>query len=150
MVFSVTMVTFRMRLLMYKWTITIMDDGRVHPSAKIPPSRVNNLRWSILMDDWNLDKKNHLVSDSHCNTKKSTIPNSTYKEWETMLGSSHVVLVALHRGLRLVLSETIRIGDTKHHIFSMMIETPVPIQRGRREWSVRSYCQTTRCPPYSA
>ena len=28
----------------------------------------------------------------------------------------HLVLVSLHRGLQLLLSKTIRIGDTKYHI----------------------------------
>jgi hypothetical protein len=32
-----------------------------------------------------------------------------------MLGE-HLVLVTLYRGLQLVLSKTIRIGDTKYHI----------------------------------
>ena len=57
MVLYVTMVTFRMTLLVNKWTDIIMDDGWVHQLAKTSPSLVNNLWWNIIMDDCNLDEK---------------------------------------------------------------------------------------------
>ena len=44
-----------------------MDDGWVHPLAKTLPSLVNNLCWNIVVDDWNLDEKKYLESDSNCN-----------------------------------------------------------------------------------
>ena len=43
MVIYVTMVIFQMALLMNKCTNTDMDDGRVHPLVKTPPSLVSNL-----------------------------------------------------------------------------------------------------------
>ena len=43
------------------------------------------------------------------------IPNKIYKEWQVVLGQP-LVLGTLYRSLQLVLSKTIRIGDTKYHI----------------------------------
>ena len=58
----VTMVTFRMTLLMNKSTNIVMDDGRVHPMAKtLPCDKI--LSWMI--EIW---MKTHLVSLSNCNT----------------------------------------------------------------------------------
>ena len=57
MVFYVTMGTFRLTVLMNKWTNIVMDDGWVHPLAKTLPSLVSNLCWNVVMDDWNLDEK---------------------------------------------------------------------------------------------
>ena len=51
-----------------KPTIIVLDDKWVHLLAKTLCSLVNNLWWNIVMDDWNLDEKNHLVSESNCNT----------------------------------------------------------------------------------
>ena len=48
----------------------------------------------------------------HCN---SIIPQNIDKEWQVMLGY-HLVLVTLYRGLQLVVSKTIIIGDYKYHI----------------------------------
>ena len=56
MVFSVTMVIFRMTFLMQKWIDIIMDDGLVNPLVKSLPSLVSNLWWNIVMDDRNLDE----------------------------------------------------------------------------------------------
>ena len=53
---------------------------------KTLPSRVNNLWWNIVVGDWNL-MKNHLVSDSNCNTV-ILYPSppitflKNYKEWQ--------------------------------------------------------------------
>ena len=102
MVFSVTMVTFRMTLHMNKWTNTIMDDGWVQPLAKTLPSLVNNLWW-------------YLASDSKCNCT-SIIFLRIYKEWQIILGQ-HLVVVTLHCSLQLVLNKTIiRTSGTKYHI----------------------------------
>jgi hypothetical protein len=56
--------------------------------------------------------KIHLVSDSNCNTR--ILP----KKLQGMTNNVGLpfVLVTLHHSLQLVLSKTIRIGDTKHHI----------------------------------
>jgi hypothetical protein len=59
--------------------------------------------------------KNHLVSDSNCDTCKSIIPQNYDKEWQIMLGT-YLVLMTLYHGLKLVLSKRIRIGDTKYDI----------------------------------
>ena len=56
-----------MALLMNKWIdIIVIDDEWVHPLAKILPALVNNLWWSIVMDDYKFGW-NHLVIDSNCN-----------------------------------------------------------------------------------
>ena len=58
MVLNVTMVTFRLPLLMNDWTnYIVMDYGWVHPLVKTLPSFVINLWWNIVMDTWNLDEK---------------------------------------------------------------------------------------------
>ena len=59
MIFSVTMITFQMTLLMNKFANVnnVMDDGWVHSLAKTLPSLVNNLWWNIITNDWNLDEK---------------------------------------------------------------------------------------------
>jgi hypothetical protein len=46
---------------------------------------------------------------------KSINPQKTYNEWQIMFGE-HLVLVTLHHGSQLVLSQIIRNGDTKYHI----------------------------------
>ena len=56
MVFYVTIVTSEMMLPMNKWINIVVDDDWVHPLAQTLPSLVNNLRWNIVMDDWNLDE----------------------------------------------------------------------------------------------
>ena len=48
MIFNVILVTFWMTL-MDKWTIIVMDDGRVHPLAKTLPSFVINSWWNIVI-----------------------------------------------------------------------------------------------------
>ena len=98
MVLNATMVTFLMTLLMNKFTITVMDDGWVHPLAKTPPSHVSHLWWhmSWMVEFW---MKNHLVSNSNCNTVNLRSPKKFYKEWQIMLGW-HLVLVTLYRGLQ--------------------------------------------------
>ena len=82
--------------------------------TKTLPSLVSNydeiLSWMI-----EIRMKNNLVSDNCRNTLKNIIPWKFYNEWQIMLGQ-HLVLVTLHRGLRLVLSKTIRIGDIEYHI----------------------------------
>ena len=105
---------FQMTLLINKWTNIGMDDGWVHSLAKTLPSLVNNLWWNIVMDDQILNEKllGKRQKLQHC---KSIIPQNTYKEWQIMLGY-HFVLVTLYYSLQLVLSKTMRIGDTKHHI----------------------------------
>ena len=57
MIFDVTMVSFRKTPFMNMWTNIVMDDGCVHALAKTLLSLVNNLWWTIVMDDWNLDEK---------------------------------------------------------------------------------------------
>ena len=74
------MVTFRMTLLMNKWTGIDMDDGWVHPLTKTLPSLLGNLWRYIVMNDWNLDE-HHLVSDSNYNNVNLQIPQKNYKEW---------------------------------------------------------------------
>ena len=66
-VFSVTMVTFRVTFTMSEWTNNVMGDGWVYLLAQTLPSLINNLWWNIIVDDWNLDAK-HLVSDNGCKT----------------------------------------------------------------------------------
>ena len=69
MVVNVSMVTFRMTLLMNKWTNIVMDDGWVPPLAETLPSLVSIVWWNIIvMGDYNLDE-NQLVSDGNCNTE---------------------------------------------------------------------------------
>jgi hypothetical protein len=60
MVLMCTMVTFRMTLLMNKFTNTVMDDGCVHP---LSATCDEILSWMI-----EILMKNHLVSDSNYNT----------------------------------------------------------------------------------
>ena len=66
MVFYVNMVTFGM-VLINKCTNIVIDDERVHPLGKSPPSVVITcdeiLSWKI--EIW---MKNHFVSDSNGNT----------------------------------------------------------------------------------
>ena len=99
---------------MDKFTNIVMDDGWVHPLANTLPSLVNNLWWNIVMHDWNLGEKS-LDKWQVIATLSIYNPPKFYKQWQTMLGS-HLVLVTLYRGLQLVLSKTIRIGDTKYHV----------------------------------
>ena len=70
---------------------------------------IETLSWIIKI--W----MNYLFNDSNCNTVKMICPIFFYKEWQIMLGQ-HLVLVSLHQGLQLVLSTTIRVGDTNYHI----------------------------------
>ena len=71
--------------------------------------------------DWKLSwvieiwMKNHLESESNYNSVKELFPQLIYKEWKIMLGW-HLVLVTLSCGLQLVLSKTIKIGDTEYHV----------------------------------
>ena len=57
MIFSVIWIFFQMTLLMIKFISIVMDDGWVHPLAKILLSLINNLWLNIVMDDSNLDDK---------------------------------------------------------------------------------------------
>ena len=57
MVFCATMVNFWMKLHINKWSNFVMDDGWVHMLAETLLSFVRNLRWNIVMDDWNLDEE---------------------------------------------------------------------------------------------
>ena len=57
MVVNVTMETFWMTLLMYKWRNIAMGDEQVHPLAKTLRSLVSNLWWNIVVDGLNLDEK---------------------------------------------------------------------------------------------
>jgi hypothetical protein len=43
------------------------------------------------------------------------IPQEIYKKWQVVLGE-HLVLVTLYYNLQLVLSKTIRAGDTKYNM----------------------------------
>jgi hypothetical protein len=58
--------------------------------------------------------KNHLVSDSNCNVVIYNPPKDL--QGMTKDVGFTFVLLTLNRGLQLVLSKTIRIGDTKYHI----------------------------------
>ena len=91
-----------------------MDDGRVHPLARTPPSHVINLWWNIVIDDWNMNEKSlgQWQIPQHC---KPITPSKIYKEWyyDTMMLDQQLVLVTLYRMLQLVLSKTIRISDTR-------------------------------------
>ena len=58
--------------------------------------------------------KYHLVSDSNCNIVILQSPRIYYKEWQIMLGYQ-IMLLTLYISLQWVLSNTIRIGDTKYH-----------------------------------
>ena len=57
MVFSITMVTFRMTPIMNKFTDIVMHDGWFAPLPKTLTSLVKILWQNIVMDDWNLDEK---------------------------------------------------------------------------------------------
>jgi hypothetical protein len=61
---------------------------------------------------WNLDE-NLLGGGSNCNIVNHN-PQKNHKEWQLMLGW-HLVSVTVHHNLQLVLSETLRIGDTTYH-----------------------------------
>ena len=67
------------------------------------------------MDDWKLDEKS-LSKWQYLQHCKPRIIKSSYKE-QQILSGYHLVLVTLHRGLQLVLSKTIRLGDSKYHIW---------------------------------
>jgi hypothetical protein len=56
--------------------------------------------------------KKHLVGVSNW---KIVHPQKLYEEWQIMLGW-HLVLATLYRGLQLVLSKTIWIGDTEFSV----------------------------------
>ena len=76
------MVIFWMTLLKNKWPNIVMNDGRVHPLAwKVLPSLINNLWWSIIMDDQDLDKKS-LGKWQYMQHYKSIIPQRIYKVWQ--------------------------------------------------------------------
>ena len=63
----------------------MMDEFIRRPLPR--PSLVHNLWWTIVMDDWNLDEKTHLVSDKVIATLQIyDIPQNIYKEWQIMLG----------------------------------------------------------------
>ena len=80
---------------MDKWTIGVNDDdGWVHPLAKTLPSLVTNFRWSIVMDDWNLDEKS-LGTRQYLQHCKSIIPQNIYEEWQIMLGKNLVLVTLL-------------------------------------------------------
>ena len=85
MVFSVTMVTIRMALLMNKWTNVLswmMDEfifGQNHTSS------CQQLVMNIVVEGWNLDKKS-LGKWQYLQHCKSIIVQEIYDEWQTMLG----------------------------------------------------------------
>ena len=47
MIFSVTLISFRMTLLMNKWTNFVVDDGWVHPQAKPLTFSCNTHSWLV-------------------------------------------------------------------------------------------------------
>ena len=100
MVFYVTIITFRMTLLMNKWINNVINVGWVHPLAKTLPFLVGNLWWNIVMDDWNLDKKSLGKWQwlQHC---ESVVPKKIHNEWQIML-NFYLILVTTHNGLQLV------------------------------------------------
>ena len=59
--------------------------------------------------------KNQLVSDSNCNIVDLYNALNFLQGMTNSVGLT-LVLVTLYRGLQLVLSKTIRFGDTKYHI----------------------------------
>ena len=59
--------------------------------------------------------KNHLVSDNTCHIVNQLGPKFVYKECQILIGQ-HVPLVTLQCSLQLVLSKTIKIGDTNYYI----------------------------------
>ena len=67
MAFYVTTVTFWMTLLTNKRTNNVTDDGWFHPLAK--PYLLLSTTWDEILS-WAIEiwMKNHLVSDSNCNT----------------------------------------------------------------------------------
>jgi hypothetical protein len=62
-----------------------MNDGWVHPLAKILPSLVGNLWWNIVMDDSNLDEET-LDKWQYLQRCNYEIHQKIYKEWQIMLG----------------------------------------------------------------
>ena len=63
----------------------------------------NCVFWNNVIYDWNMNEI-HLVNDNNCNIVNPIMVKGCYKEWQIMLG------------LHLVLSKTIRVGDTKHNV----------------------------------
>ena len=66
--------------------------------------------------------KNHLVSDSNRNTVNLCNP---WKYWQGMINNVGLTfsVVTLHLGLQLVLSKTIRIGDTKYRFWCSVLKS---------------------------
>ena len=106
------MATFQMTLRAKNGTNIVIHWPKPYLLLSTTPDEI--LSWVI--EIW---MKFHLVSDSNCNTAANL--HKSYKERQIMLGY-HLVLVALHHGLQLVLSKTNRIGDTTYHIY-----TPSPL-----------------------
>ena len=127
--------TFLMTLLMNKWTNIIMDDGWVHPLAKTLPSLVNNVWWIVVIIDWDVDaiSLGKWQSLRHCETLSPPqfffLPRSHKKRWVNIW-----VLVTLHHGSQLVLSNTTKISDTKGHF------THKPRFVTRKLWEPKRVC----------
>ena len=85
MVFSITMVTFRMTPIMNKFTDIVMHDGWFAPLPKTLTSLVKILWQNIVMDDWNLDEKS-ISKRQQFQNSKFIIPQNIYEEWQIMLG----------------------------------------------------------------
>ena len=76
------------------------------------------------MDDWNLDEtlKHHFVKWQYLQHCKYLLPPENYQERQIISNEHLIVLVTLHRGLHIVMSKTIRIGNPKYHIQSSIHE----------------------------
>ena len=104
MVLNITIVTSHKTIVMNKWTILswMMDEvssvGQ-NPTFSCQQLCDGNMSW----DELSLGK---CQWSQH---SKCIIPLQIYREWQTLL-------MTLHCGSKIILSKTIRIVGTKHHI----------------------------------
>ena len=93
-----------------------MNDERVRPLTKTLSSLASNLWWYIVMDK-QIWMKNHLVIDNICNVVNLQLPQKITQGMTNNVGLTFSGgEPTWYRGLQLVLSKRIEIGDTKYHI----------------------------------
>ena len=58
----------------------------------------------------------HLISDNTCNIVILYVMPNLFLQGMIITVGQQLVLMTLHRGLQIALSNTVRIGETKYHI----------------------------------
>ena len=110
---------------MNKWTNIIMNDGWGHPS--LISTCDERLSWMI--KNW---IKKQLVSDNNCNIVNLYSPILCINKELHIMWGEHLASVTLYRSSQLVLSKTIRIGDTKYHIYCSLLKYTLLLMITRR------------------